>query len=145
MRTTLGLRHLLATFLLLSVVMVGCGGGREAEPAATGETPAAQAPAPPAPAPAPATAPADPGATVFSQNCSPCHGPQGRGDGPAAKALKPSPRNFHDQSYMATRTDAQLLEVIRKGKGSMPAWGTRLSEEQVAAVLAHIRSLGRTP
>jgi mono/diheme cytochrome c family protein len=46
---------------------------------------------------------------------------------------------------MATRTDAQLLAVIHTGKGSMPAWGTRLTEEQITAVLAHIRALGRTP
>jgi mono/diheme cytochrome c family protein len=143
MRTTFRLRHLLAVGLLLAAGLAGCGGGREAEPAATGESPAATPPAPSVPAPA--TPAADLGATVFAQNCSPCHGTQGRGDGPAARALKPSPRNFHDQSYMATRTDAQLLAVIHTGKGSMPAWGTRLTEEQITAVLAHIRALGRTP
>ena len=46
---------------------------------------------------------------------------------------------------MRTRTDAQLLEVIHKGKGAMPRWEGQLSEAEMTAVLAHIRRLGQTP
>jgi protein SCO1/2 len=34
------------------------------------------------------------GKTLFSQTCSTCHGPEGRGDGPAGANLTPKPRNF---------------------------------------------------
>ncbi len=34
------------------------------------------------------------GKALFGQYCVPCHGEDGRGDGPAAGSLKPSPRNF---------------------------------------------------
>ena len=49
-----------------------------------------------------------------------------------------------DKAYMATRTDAQLLEVIHKGKGAMPKWEGQLSEAEIAAVLQHVRELGKT-
>ena len=72
-------------------------------------------------------------------------GPDGRGDGVASKGLNPKPRNFHDVAYMQTRTDAQLLEVIHKGKGVMPRWEGQLSDAEMKLVLAHIRSLGSRP
>lgn len=74
-----------------------------------------------------------------------CHGADGHGDGTASKALKPPPRNFHDAAYMSTRTDAQLAEVIKNGKGAMPAWKAQLSDEQVNALVAHVRKLGQQP
>ncbi|MBS1149150.1 MAG: cytochrome c, class, partial [Myxococcaceae bacterium] len=36
----------------------------------------------------------DKGKSSFDINCAPCHGPKGAGDGPAAVALNPKPRNF---------------------------------------------------
>lgn len=85
----------------------------------------------------------DLGSKVYAQRCALCHGPQGHGDGPAAAGLNPKPRNHTDGSYMHTRTDAQLLEVIRHGKGSMPAWEGILTEEEIQAVLKHVRSLAK--
>jgi mono/diheme cytochrome c family protein len=34
------------------------------------------------------------GRAAFAKYCASCHGPKGEGDGPAAKALKPPPRNL---------------------------------------------------
>ncbi len=34
------------------------------------------------------------GAKVFAENCAMCHGPEGKGDGPAGMALNPRPRNL---------------------------------------------------
>ena len=42
-------------------------------------------------------------------------------------------------------TDEQLLDVIRHGKGAMPAWGNVLSEAEIQAVLKHVRSLAQPP
>ena len=41
-----------------------------------------------------------------------------------------------------SQTDAQLSEVIHKGKGVMPRWEGQLSEAEIQAVLKHVRSLG---
>ena len=154
-------RALRATILLLALVSFavalagGCGGKKSADNAG-GEAPAPPAtPAPATPTPREDTTAAVPavpvlpagdlGAQVFAKRCMLCHGPDGHGDGAASKALNPKPRNFHDQAYMATRSDAQLLAVIQKGKGAMPKWEGQLSEAEIAAVLKHIRELGKKP
>lgn len=83
------------------------------------------------------------GNKVYQERCALCHGPEGKGDGPAAAGLNPKPRNHTDGKYMNSRTDAQLLDVIRHGKGGMPAWGGILSEKEIQAVLKHVRSLAK--
>lgn len=136
-----------ATFLL-----TGCG----SKPQESASTPApAAAPEASAPAAAPessgATGAASSdlarGAAIFKERCALCHGPSGHGDGAAAKALKPPPRNFHDKAYMSTRTDEQLLEVIHNGKGAMPAWGKTgvLKDDEILAALRFVRSLADQP
>ena len=42
-------------------------------------------------------------------------------------------------------TDAELLAVLHNGKGAMPAWKGVLTEEQMQAVLKHVRSLAVPP
>ena len=78
----------------------------------------------PAPAPAPvATAPAQPppaaptesAADVFKTRCTPCHGTSGKGDGPAAAALNPKPRNYTDTEWQKNVTDEQLKKTILYG------------------------------
>lgn len=144
------------TLLLLGglalAVTAGCGGGGKPAGTATpaGGTEGSSSAPPPAAAPesaatGAAAAPADLGSKVFAQRCALCHGPDGRGDGPGSVALNPKPRNFHDQAYMKTRTDAQLLEVIQKGKGAMPRWQGVISDAEIQAALEHVRELGEKP
>jgi mono/diheme cytochrome c family protein len=40
-------------------------------------------------------------------------------------------------------SDAQLAQVIANGKGGMPSFKNSLSEDQIHALVARIRSLGR--
>lgn len=53
--------------------------------------------------------------TVFSRRCATCHGTQGHGDGPAAQALKPRPRDYSDASWQKSVTDAQIKKAIIEG------------------------------
>jgi mono/diheme cytochrome c family protein len=87
------------------------------------------------------------GATVFQTHCARCHGPDGRGDGPGVYTLDVKPQNFHDAEYMATRTDEDLLISIRHGKdmAAMPRWDSILSEEEIHAVLAYVRTFATRP
>ena len=52
---------------------------------------------------------------MFATRCVPCHGATGHGDGIAAAALTPHPRNFSDATWQASLTDASIERVIREG------------------------------
>lgn len=123
-------------FVLAMVVhaaLVGCG-GKKPEPGVQ----------PPVPRDTIGVADLDSlGDKVYAERCALCHGPQGKGDGPGAAGMDPKPRNHTDGSYMKTRTDAQLLEVIRHGKGGMPGWEGILTDREIQAALVHVRSLAK--
>jgi mono/diheme cytochrome c family protein len=131
-------------------LLVGCGGkSQDSTSTTTTDTSSTSSTAPPVnttPSDTTALKAMDPvalGNKVYQDRCALCHGPEGKGEGPAAAALNPKPRNHTDGAYMNSRTDAQLLEVIRHGKGGMPAWGGVLSETEIQAVLKHVRSLAK--
>jgi cytochrome c553 len=83
----------------------------------------------------------------FGAFCGPCHGPAGKGDGPAAASLNPKPRNFTDGKYMNTRTDAQLINVIKNGSAAekfspmMVGYGSMVNDQEIKEIVAFIRSL----
>ena len=52
---------------------------------------------------------------IYAGRCTPCHGATGGGDGAAAAALTPRPRNFHDATWQSSVTDAQIETAIRQG------------------------------
>ena len=68
------------------------------------------------------------------------------GDGPAAAPLDPKPANFADASFWETRTDADLIQVIREGGASvgrsamMAPWGALFDEDQAQQLVDYIRS-----
>jgi len=81
------------------------------------------------------------GKEVFAKQCAACHGTAGKGDGPASAAFNPSPPDFTDPELMATKTDEELLEVLKNGRNGMPGYATILSPEEVDAVFAYLRGL----
>ena len=133
---------LIALFTLGNALIAGCGGNKN-QGADSNSTQAQSS------TPAPETTPAAPavvdGDKIYAEKCTVCHGPGGKGDGPGGAALNPKPRDHTSGAYMNARTDDQLLEVIRNGKGNMPAWKSVLSDEEIHAVLKHVRSLAVPP
>lgn len=91
------------------------------------------------------------GKAHYQALCAPCHGASGKGDGPAAAALDPKPRNHTDGAYMNTLSDEQLATVIKNGGAAvgksplMPPWRDSLNEAQVRDLIAHLRSLAVPP
>ena len=84
------------------------------------------------------------GKTQFQNICASCHGPEGKGDGVAAAALDPKPRNLSDAAYVSTLSPEHMYKVISEGGASvglspmMAAWGGVLSEQQIWDVIAYI-------
>jgi mono/diheme cytochrome c family protein len=92
------------------------------------------------------------GHAIFEAHCAICHGPTGRGDGPGAKVILQKMLDFSDAAAMRGASDRFLFDIIQKGgsqfgrSNAMPAWGMQLSDEEIRAVVAHIRSLAsQTP
>lgn len=81
------------------------------------------------------------GAQLYAQNCAICHGKTGKADGPAARSLKPSPRDFSKGEFKYTKTDSERLQFIKKGKGPMPAWEHTLTDEQITDIITFIHTL----
>jgi mono/diheme cytochrome c family protein len=83
----------------------------------------------------------DLGARLYAERCSPCHGDEGRGDGPTAPALVPPPRNFRDPALWKDRTTEQLRATVQGGKPGtmMPPFRDVLSDAEIDAVVAYLR------
>jgi len=47
--------------------------------------------------------------------------------------------DFTDPQLQAQRTDAQLAEVIRAGRGMMPPFGKQVNEQGLEALVAKLR------
>jgi mono/diheme cytochrome c family protein len=55
---------------------------------------------------------------TFKHRCAPCHGNEGRGDGPAASAMNPKPRDYTDPTWQRGVSDEQIkLVIVRGGTG----------------------------
>ncbi len=89
--------------------------------------------------------PQAPGQAKFEQFCSPCHGMNGKADGPGAAALNPKPRNFTDVAWQNKTDDARIHKVIKEGGASvglsanMAAWGGSLSDQEIDEVIKWVR------
>jgi cbb3-type cytochrome c oxidase subunit III len=79
------------------------------------------------------------GAALYKKKCSMCHGPEGKGF-----SANHTP-DFTSAEWQKEMTDAQITEIVKNGKKGtpMPAFGAKLSEDEVKTVVAHLRSLGK--
>jgi cytochrome c oxidase cbb3-type subunit 3 len=78
------------------------------------------------------------GASIFAQQCSTCHGMEGKG----YAALKTP--NFTDPKWQAAHTDKELEDAIENGVPgtAMVSFKGKLDKQQREAVFKYIRSLG---
>lgn len=100
-------------------------------------------------APVQATRSASHPPTLYRRFCAPCHGAQGRGDGPNATHLPVPPAVHADSAFMARRTDDRLFDAIYAGgyplgrSATMPAFGATLSRDEIWALVGYLRALCR--
>jgi mono/diheme cytochrome c family protein len=94
--------------------------------------------------PAPTAPPlASSGHAIYQENCAPCHGPEGKGDGPTADSLPGPPTPFADPDALWERSPAQLFHTTKFGRLEklMPPWRNRLDDAQIWQAVAYAWSL----
>jgi mono/diheme cytochrome c family protein len=92
------------------------------------------------------------GAGVYAANCAACHGADGQGEA-NWRTRKPNGRlpapPLNGDGHTWHHPDRQLTEIIVRGiealapagyESDMPAFGDRLSDREVRAVLAHVKT-----
>lgn len=90
------------------------------------------------------------GQRVFMERCAVCHGPDGRGNGPAAPSLIPHPRNFTQGKFKYKSTPAgqppledDLIRTVANGlqASAMPYFHDLLHEAEIRAVVEYIKGM----
>ncbi len=80
---------------------------------------------------------AEMGSTVFADNCATCHGDTALGDREVGAP------NLADAIWLFGGDRAAITKTVENARfGVMPAWGLRLSDEDVRAVTIYVHSLG---
>ena len=90
--------------------------------------------------PGPATV--ERGTALFNTHCTPCHGPAGRGDGPAAAALAAPPADLTAE-HVDDHTDGDIFWWLTYGMAgtAMPGFEHTLSDTERWQVIRFVRSL----
>jgi mono/diheme cytochrome c family protein len=123
MRTVMMVMFFIITFsTFLVLVYIGCGKGYYSKTPETGEQ-------------------------LYNEYCQPCHGTDGRGEGPLSYLVYPKPRNFTAGLYKLRSTredqlpsDEDLFRTIRAGMmgTSMPAFSF-LSDAEIESLVGYIK------
>ena len=79
----------------------------------------------------PATSVTPDGAAIYAARCAACHGRNG-GGGAGPALVGPTATTFPNA--------AAEVAVVARGQGTMPGFGSQLSAEELAAVVAYVRS-----
>ena len=78
------------------------------------------------------------GADTYKAKCVICHGADGLGTTPSGKALKAA--SFKDPAIVKT-PNAELIATVKSGKNKMPAYAGKLTDAEITATIAYIRTL----
>jgi mono/diheme cytochrome c family protein len=79
-------------------------------------------------------------ASLYAKTCASCHGPKGT---PSAGMASMHIPDFAASAFAAI-PDSTLRNTVAAGKGRMmPSYKTRLTTEQIAALVGYIRTFGR--
>lgn len=84
--------------------------------------------------------PASGGEATYKAKCAMCHGPDGGGDTLMGKKMKVRDLRTAD---VQKQTDAQLAEIIAKGKSPMQGYDKTLDKAKIDDLVAYLRELGK--
>ena len=83
------------------------------------------------------------GQAIYQENCAPCHGAEGKGDGPTSPQLTSPATAFADPNAIWERSPAQLFHTAKFGRIEklMPPWRNQLDDTQIWQAVAYAWSL----
>jgi cbb3-type cytochrome c oxidase subunit III len=79
---------------------------------------------------------------LFKEKCARCHGEDGRGETVSGRMLS-VPDFTDDEFWKKDATDRRLIESITEGNNEMPAFGKKLSRQEIRSLAAYVRRLGK--
>jgi cytochrome c6 len=80
------------------------------------------------------------GSGLFKAKCAMCHGADGAGKTPVGQKL--GIKDLHS-AEVQQQSDSDLIHAIAEGKGKMPAFGKSLTADQIKALVAQTREMGK--
>jgi mono/diheme cytochrome c family protein len=88
---------------------------------------------------------ASPGERLYYAHCVECHGRDGRGSWRAALFLL-RPGDLTAPGRLSAQPDRYLFDIVKNGgsplgRPGMPGFGYHMSDDEIHAVIAHLRTL----
>ena len=83
----------------------------------------------------PAAAEVD-GKALYESKCAMCHGKDG-----VAKPMAKGSANLNDPAYQKANDAAAIAKVVTEGRNKMPAYKGKLTDAEIQAVAAHVKTL----
>jgi cytochrome c oxidase cbb3-type subunit 3 len=79
----------------------------------------------------------------WQTHCSVCHGDDGKGQ--TEEGRKKKARNLTNEKWQDSLDDARIVTSITKGRHDMPSFRKKLTDDEIKALAAEVRSLVRKP
>ena len=86
----------------------------------------------------PGNVPPQSAAQLYTKQCASCHGKDGRSK--TIKGRLKHARDLTDREWQEKVSEERIFNAINNGKGKMPAYGKKLSQEQVESLVAYVRA-----
>jgi cytochrome c6 len=80
---------------------------------------------------------AEDASALYKSKCQACHGADGK---PSAAGEKLGAKDFHAPD-VAKMSDADLVKITKEGKGKMPAYASKLTDDQINDLVKFVRTL----
>jgi len=78
---------------------------------------------------------------IYDAKCAKCHGSNGRGR--TLRGKLDHARDFTDAGWQNNVSDERLFNSISNGRGKMPDFKKKLSEQQIDALVTYVRHFKR--
>ena len=77
----------------------------------------------------------------YQTYCAVCHGDDGKAQ--TEKGKEKGARDFTNKKWQSSVSDERLMGSISKGKGKMPSFKSKLSEDEIKALVKEVRSFAQ--